>query len=325
MGSFANTLFTILLGWLRGAVSAVWTAFTSEQGNTFLTWIGNHWIPIALILCVIGLAADLCVYLLRWKPFVVWKSFLFRNRIREEADEEPEEKPVPAKKNPERPRRVIVPDHPARTAQQEDPDFSQWQEETENTEVRYPETAERQPATVTGAGYVVPADSPYRRPAATEAGNYGKAAEQEIRPRRRRTEAAEQHGTRWPDPERNNRRIQEKDDRVYRKPAEKKETGYNPTEEQENRSRRPAQAVIRTPVSREYIAPEDFPETGRAQEEPTPVVFRKRRRISVSDLFADPEEELKQIDAPQDIIDRNKAYREPVYPRGWKRNEDNEG
>ena len=40
--------------------------------------------------------------------------------------------------------------------------------------------------------------------------------------------------------------------------------------------------------------------------------------------FADPEEELKQIDAPQDIIDMNRAYRQPVYPRGWKRNEDHE-
>ena len=326
MGSFANTLFTILLGWLRGAVSAVWTAFTSEQGNTFLTWIGNHWIPIALILCVIGLAADLCVYLLRWKPFKVWQSFLFRNRVREEADDEPEEKPVPARKTAERPRRVIVHDNPARETEQEKPDFSQWQEETETAAVRYPEAAERRPATVTGAGYVVPADSPYRRPSGPEASSYGKAAEWETGPRRRRTEAAEPIRNRQTEPEESSRHMPaETDDRVYRRPAEKEENSYNPTDEQESRSRRTEQAVIRTPVSREYIAPEDYPETGRAKEEPAPVVFRKRRRISVTDLFADPEEELKQIDAPQDIIDRNKAYREPVYPRGWKRNEDNEG
>ena len=61
MGSFANTLFTILLGWLQGAVSAVWSAFTSEKGNGFLTWIGDHWILLAGILCIIGLVADLGV------------------------------------------------------------------------------------------------------------------------------------------------------------------------------------------------------------------------------------------------------------------------
>lgn len=80
MGSFANSLFKIMLGWLQGAVSAVWSAFTSEKGNSLFNWIGRNWILIAGILCVIGLAADLCVYIFRWKPFRVWKSFFSRDR-----------------------------------------------------------------------------------------------------------------------------------------------------------------------------------------------------------------------------------------------------
>lgn len=75
MGSFANSLFTILLGWLQGAVSAVWNAFTTENGNSFFTWIGKNWLLIAGVLCLTGLAADFCVYLFRWKPYKVWKSF----------------------------------------------------------------------------------------------------------------------------------------------------------------------------------------------------------------------------------------------------------
>ena len=312
MGSFANTLFTILLGWLRGAVSAVWTAFTSEKGNSFLNWIGDHWILLAVILCVIGLAADLCVYLLRWKPFMVWKSFLSRGRDTEEDTEEPEEKPVLTRKTPERPQRVFAPVPPARKETRKEPDFSQWEAEEENP-VRPAETA-GQPATVTGAGYTVPADSPYRRPAAREYNPAGRTQNpREERTPRRAAEPAE----------REYRRPAEADERVYRRPAD----DYSLPEEQPvSRSRR-AQAqdsVIRTPVSREYIAQEDYPETERPQEDAAPVVFRRRRRISVSDLFSDPEEELKQIDAPQDIIDMNRAYRQPVYPRGWKQNEDHE-
>ena len=75
MGSFANSLFKIMLGWLQTAVSAVWSAFTSKNGSSFFSWIGQHWILLAGILCVIGLATDLCVYFCRWQPYKVWKSF----------------------------------------------------------------------------------------------------------------------------------------------------------------------------------------------------------------------------------------------------------
>ena len=77
MGSFANTLFRGMLGWLQGIVSAVWSAFTSEKGSSFFTWIGKYWILIAGLLCIIGLVSVLGVYIVRWKPYKVWKSFFF--------------------------------------------------------------------------------------------------------------------------------------------------------------------------------------------------------------------------------------------------------
>ncbi len=296
MGSFANTLFTILLGWLRSAVSAVWTAFTSEKGNSFLNWIGDHWILLAVILCLIGLAADLCVYLLRWKPFMVWKSFLSRIRKTDDETDGKEEKAAPARKKAERPQRVFVPVPPVREEPKEEPDFTQWEAGNRNQQ----DEEAAQPATVTGAGYTVPADSPYRRPAARESAAEARTQPAQERPRRRAAEP---------------------DERVYRRPAA---DDYGRQEEPVSRSRREQEPVLRTPVSREYIAQEDYPETIKEQEAAAPVVFRRRRRISVSDLFSDPEEELKQIYAPQDIIDMNKAYGQPVYPRGWKRNEDHE-
>ena len=90
MGSFANSLFKYMLGWLQPAVSSVWSAFTNEKGNSFFNWIGRNWIWAAAALCLIGLAADLIIYILRWRPYKVWKSFF--SGAKDEADE-PEEAP----------------------------------------------------------------------------------------------------------------------------------------------------------------------------------------------------------------------------------------
>ena len=39
MGSFANSAFSIILGWIRSAVSGLWRMiFTGEEGN-FIIWI----------------------------------------------------------------------------------------------------------------------------------------------------------------------------------------------------------------------------------------------------------------------------------------------
>ena len=245
MGSFANTLFTIMLRWLQGAVSAIWSAFTTPDGQTFLTWIGRHWILIAGILCAVGLAADLCVYLFRWKPFRVWKSFFTRGRDTE-AEEEPgtrdrdsmamNRRTAAVKEPPSAPRRVT---YDAVT----EPDLSQWETAGETVPEKEPAA---EPPVITSAGYVVPADSPYRRPAGQES-----------------------------------------------QPS----------------------------ANRRQTASDPLPTSSLTKDGPEPIAPRKRRRLSVSELFSDPEEELQMFDAPQDVIDRSKAYHEPVYPRGWKKSE----
>ena len=252
MGSFANTLFRVMLGWLQGIISAVWSAFTSEKGGSLLTWIGKHWIPIAAILCIIGLVSDLGVYIIRWKPYKVWKSFLFRKK-------EEEEEPVPERRplTNERPvRRRAQPAPIQRASVQKAPEpiepeeennqgaFSRWEPEIYQEEKTYTAPRESVPVTVTPAGYHVPVDSPYRRPQQPVP---APAAEL-------RTEAA---------------------------PAGKQEA-----------------------------------------EKQQPVLYRRRRRINVSELFSDPEEELHPFEAPQNVINSQKAYHEPVYPRGWKKSED---
>ena len=251
MGSFANSLFTILLGWLQGAVSAVWNAFTTENGNSFFTWIGKNWLLIAGVLCLTGLAADLCVYLFRWKPYKVWKSFFRRERENEEPEQEEEISFRPAAERTEpalRTERRFRHEPEPREEEPAEPDFSQWElrEEEPVQPVRPAEKPAEEPEFVTNAGYVVPADSPYRRPEARE----------------------------------------------YTRPANE-------------------------PVYRPGPATDE----GRNEDTP-PAAGKRRRRISVSDLFADPEEEIQQFDAPQQLFDSSKAYHKPVYPRGWNKSED---
>ena len=253
MGSFANSLFKIMLGWLQAAVSAVWSAFTNEKGNSIFNWIGSNWILIAGILFAIGLAADLCVYIFRWKPFRVWKSFFSRNS---DAEESSEEEPVSVHASGDRrmaqtSRRNNTVPEPVQMKQAvsvEEPDFTQWEETTEEQVI--PEVQhEEKPVMVTNAGYVVPEDSPYRRP--TD------------------------------------------------KPSPYKPFGQE-NDIKENRA------------------------AGTDRNEMNPVTPRRRRRLNVTELFTDPEEELRQFDAPQHVIDSRKAYRDPVYPRGWQKSEEKE-
>ncbi len=80
MGSFANTVFSMMLSWVRSAVSGIWNLFTSSDGNSLLTWIGAHWVKIVVILCIVGTITDIVIHLFRWRPLTVWASFFRRLR-----------------------------------------------------------------------------------------------------------------------------------------------------------------------------------------------------------------------------------------------------
>lgn len=159
MGSFANTVFSILLGWMQGLISAIWSAFTGKEGKSFFQFIGNNWIKIAVILCAVGAIVDFSVYFFRWQPYKVWRSFWRRLKNKGETPVEAGNEPQEEWKNdgadePEErelsPRRQAEPDT--------DDDLSRWK-------VSEKEMPEAEPeAEITKAGYTVPLDSPYRKP-----------------------------------------------------------------------------------------------------------------------------------------------------------------
>lgn len=77
MGSFANSMFSVMLGWVRTAADWLWRAmFDADDG--LLGWIGENWVGLIVALCIIGMAVDAVVHLLRWRPYKVWASFIRR-------------------------------------------------------------------------------------------------------------------------------------------------------------------------------------------------------------------------------------------------------
>ena len=77
MSQFVNSLLTTLLGWMRALFSSV-LSLTRADGGGFLAWMSRRWLALTVLLILAGLAIDLAVYILRWRPQYVWRSKLYR-------------------------------------------------------------------------------------------------------------------------------------------------------------------------------------------------------------------------------------------------------
>ena len=104
MGSFANTLFLGMLGWIRSVASFLWDFFTHPSSvSSFANWMIRHWLLIVIVLCFVGLVADWIVYLIRWRPYRVWGSFFRRVRSGKTGEEGPDaENDAAAEEDPSR-------------------------------------------------------------------------------------------------------------------------------------------------------------------------------------------------------------------------------
>ncbi len=299
MGSLANTIFRLMLGWIQGIAAAVWSAFTSEKGGSVFTWFGKYWIPIAVVLCVIGLVSDLCVYLVRWKPFRRWFGFLHRDReeeretrIRTAAPKETES--VSARKEdteqpvqPRRRRRMTENAENTDRNQGHIPEEYAYKHETEN------ERAYEQP--------VLPRNN--------RQAEYTAERNQEKPGRGESYTADVPDLSKWQEKPAAAERRAKDEPQV---PATVTKAGYHV----------PADSPYRRPETRTEKEPDArLPGIKEDTERQNPVTVGRRRRLRITDLFTDPEEELRQAEAPQHVIDSSKAYREPVYPRGWKKSE----
>ena len=197
MEGFSVSIFKITLGWIADVVRQIWNIITDPSAGNLFTWIGNHWKPIVIILCAVGSIADLLIYLIRWRPIQVWKSY-FRRKKRQSGRVYIRE----GSENITRPDGQIPAFDPggydsARIVTDpytEDDSLDRWREPDENfrQDAFYVENfpGEAVPNQVVPAGSGVPADSPYRRPASAVRFSESKSSTErnleKISPRRRR-------------------------------------------------------------------------------------------------------------------------------------------
>ncbi len=80
MGGYAQFCIQVMIGWLRSVISQIWSIFSGRGNSSFLAWAGNNWKYILLVICAVGALADLAVYLFRWEPYKVWKSYFNRRK-----------------------------------------------------------------------------------------------------------------------------------------------------------------------------------------------------------------------------------------------------
>ena len=75
MGNFANTLFSVLLGWVQSAVSWLWQLVGADGASGLMGWVLDNWLLLTIALCLVGVAVDVVIYLIRWQPYRVWRFF----------------------------------------------------------------------------------------------------------------------------------------------------------------------------------------------------------------------------------------------------------
>ena len=90
MGSFAASIFNLLLGWIRGLVGSLWELINSQEARDGLSWLGDNWLWLVITIAVAGLVIDYVIWFIRWRPYYVWRSWWRRltRRGENEAQEE---------------------------------------------------------------------------------------------------------------------------------------------------------------------------------------------------------------------------------------------
>ena len=310
MGTLANSLFRVTMGWIRTLSQEIWNTVSRADSETLISWIGTHWKMLALILCIAGLTVDLIVYLFRWQPYRVWRSFFMRRKRRkeEEAEEEPEED---LRETRARADRAAGAGSPASEDWPEPPEAADGEEFRPRPSSDWPEEPGRLQDAV---------------PAERSGGRFRNVPEEVPAPEKEdfRTDSARREipaEETYSRPRTASVRMEEpQDEEVYRprtsyaRREEPEDDGFYRPRTASARREVPMDSPYRRPVVRE----------DRAEPEGTTERFEQailpRRRRRVRELLSDSGTE--NYVPPDMLIDQREAYRRPVYPSSWGADED---
>ena len=110
MGTLADSLFTVLMGWVRALVNSIWALFSADH-TTLLEFFGKNWMLIALVIIAAGLVVDWLVWLVRWQPYHLWALRVRRLlRLPSPEEEEEEEERAHAARMPQRAQAAAFPE-----------------------------------------------------------------------------------------------------------------------------------------------------------------------------------------------------------------------
>ena len=148
MGTLADSLFNLLMGWVRALVNAIWALFTTDH-TTLLEFLGKNWVLIVVVILAAGLAIDWLVWLIRWQPYHLWarraRRFL---RMPEPEQEEKRKKRAPSGDETQK--------MPAACAQADSGAPEEEEEEEQWLPLRQPQMDERQAQEVMQRAQSVP-------------------------------------------------------------------------------------------------------------------------------------------------------------------------
>lgn len=109
MGTLADSLFTVLMGWVRALVNSIWALFSADH-TTLLEFFGKNWMLIALVIIAAGLVVDWLVWLVRWQPYHLWALRVRRLLRLPSPEEEEEEERAHAARMPQRAQAAAFPE-----------------------------------------------------------------------------------------------------------------------------------------------------------------------------------------------------------------------
>ncbi|MHC1785658.1 MAG: hypothetical protein AB9880_01150 [Christensenellales bacterium] len=81
MNAFANWLFSVLLGWTGTFANGMWNAVVN-QSTGISAFFSRWWLALVLLLVAGGTVLDYAVWLIRWRPYLVWRTWLTRRKRR---------------------------------------------------------------------------------------------------------------------------------------------------------------------------------------------------------------------------------------------------
>lgn len=74
ISGYSSAIVDTMLGWLKGFANWVLRLFhlAGGAGTSPLLWLAHNWLFLLIVLMAIGVAADILVWLVRWRPHWVW-------------------------------------------------------------------------------------------------------------------------------------------------------------------------------------------------------------------------------------------------------------